>query len=128
MLGAMNIAQQRRFWAALGREEMSKDSHPERRADEAREKQVVAEILLTRPAAEWEVFFQTRHVPAGRVRRMEETLADPHLQHRAVVHRHNAAGGVGKAAVTERRCYATQRFQYQNNPLRLVPHRYPVPR
>ncbi len=95
MLGAMNIAQQRRFWAALGREDMSKESHPERRADEAREKQVAAEILLTRPAVEWEVFFQTRHVPAGRVRRLEETLADPHLQHRAVVHRHSAVSGVG---------------------------------
>lgn len=95
MLGAMNIAQQRRFWAALGREDMAKATHTERKVDEAREKQVVSELLLTRSADEWEVFFQTRHVPAGRVRRLEETLADPHLHHRAALHRHESAPGVG---------------------------------
>ncbi|MGE0419192.1 MAG: CaiB/BaiF CoA transferase family protein, partial [Acetobacteraceae bacterium] len=95
MLGAMNIAQQRRFWAALGREDMAKATHAERKADEAREKQVVGETLMTRTADEWEVFFQTRHVPAGRVRRLEETLMDPHLAYRAVLHRHDAAPQVG---------------------------------
>ena len=95
MLGAMNIAQQRRFWVALGREDLAKTTHAERKADEAREKQVVSETLLTRSADEWEVFFQTRHIPAGRVRRMEEALADPQLDHRAVLHRHEAVPGVG---------------------------------
>ena len=95
MLGAMSIAQQRRFWAALGQEELAKASHAERKADEARERQIVADTLLTRSADEWEVFFQTRHIPAGRVRRMEEALADPHLEHRAVLHRHETAPGVG---------------------------------
>ena len=33
MLGAMNIAQQRRFWSAIGREDMAKNTHAERRAD-----------------------------------------------------------------------------------------------
>lgn len=95
MLGAMNIAQQRRFWAAIGREDMAKNTHAERRADEANEKQVVGDLLLTRTAQEWEDFFQPRHVPAGRVRRLEETLQDPHLNHRAVLHHHGAAPGVG---------------------------------
>lgn len=95
MLGAMNIAQQRRFWAALEREDMAKSTHAERKADEAREKQIVAETLLTRSADAWEVFFQTRHIPAGRVRRLEETLADPQLDHRAVLHRHETVPGVG---------------------------------
>ncbi len=95
MLGAMNIAQQRRFWAAIGREDMAKNTHAERRADEAREKQVVGETLMTRTAQEWEDFFQARHVPAGRVRRMEETLRDPHLNYRAVLHHHESAPGVG---------------------------------
>jgi crotonobetainyl-CoA:carnitine CoA-transferase CaiB-like acyl-CoA transferase len=94
MLGAMSIAQQRRFWAALGREDLVKTTHAERKADERQEKQIVSETLLTRSADEWEVFFQTRHIPAGRVRRLEETLADPHLDHRAVLHRHEAAPGV----------------------------------
>ena len=95
MLGAMSIAQQRRFWAALGQEALAKASHAERKADEAREKQIISDTLLTRSADEWELFFQTRHIPAGRVRRMEEALADPHLEHRAVLHRHEAAPGVG---------------------------------
>lgn len=94
MLGAMNIAQQRRFWAALGREDIAKNTHAERKADEAREKQIVSETLLTRSAQAWEIFFQSHHVPAGRVRRLEETLADPHLDHRAVLHRHDGAPGV----------------------------------
>jgi len=95
MLGAMNIAQQRRFWAAIGREDMAKTTHAERRADEAREKQVVGETLMTRTAQEWEDFLQARHVPAGRVRRLGETLADPHLDYRAVLHKHESAPGVG---------------------------------
>jgi crotonobetainyl-CoA:carnitine CoA-transferase CaiB-like acyl-CoA transferase len=95
MLGAMSIAQQRRFWSALNKGDLAKVTHIERKADEAREKQIVSETLLTRSADEWEVFFQARHIPAGRVRRLEEALADPHLDHRAVVHRHEAAPDVG---------------------------------
>ena len=95
MLGAMNLAQQKRFWAAIGREDMAKTTHADRRADETNEKKVVGETLLTRTAQEWEDFFQPRHVPAGRVRRLEETLADPQLNHRAVLHRHETAPSVG---------------------------------
>jgi len=95
MLGAMSIPQQRRFWSALGHEDMAKATHAERKADEAREKQIVGETLMTRTADEWETFFQSRHVPAGRVRRLEETLRDPHLEHRAVLHCHDSAPAVG---------------------------------
>ena len=95
MLGAMSLPQQRRFWTAIGREDMAKTTHAERKADEAREKQIISETLLTRSADEWEGFFQTRHIPAGRVRRLEESLADPHLEHRAALHRHEAVPGVG---------------------------------
>lgn len=95
MLGAMSIAQQRRFWATLGRDDLTKTTHAERKTDEAREKQIVSETLLTRSADEWETFFQSRHIPAGRVRRLEEALEDPHLDHRAVLHHHEAAPGVG---------------------------------
>ncbi len=95
MLGAMSIAQQRRFWATLDRDDLTKTTHAERKTDEAREKQIVSETLLTRSADEWEAFFQARHIPAGRVRRLEETLEDPHLDHRAVLHHHEAAPGVG---------------------------------
>ena len=50
--------------------------------------------MLSRTAAEWEDFLQSRHVPAGRVRKMREALADPQLQSRNVMHRHAGAPGV----------------------------------
>ncbi len=94
MLGASNVRQQKRFWAAIGRPDMAKNSNDERDADSAREFTVIADILMTRTAAEWEEYFQSRHVPAGRVRQMREALADPQLQSRNVVHRHDGAPGV----------------------------------
>ena len=94
MLGASNIRQQKRFWTAVGRPDMAKNTNDERDADSAREFAVVAEILLTKTAAEWETYLQSRHVPAGRVRQMREALADPQLQSRNVVHRQESAPGV----------------------------------
>ncbi|RAI59090.1 CaiB/BaiF CoA transferase family protein [Roseicella frigidaeris] len=87
MLGASNLRQQRRLWAALGRPEMAKDSNEARLADRDREEAVLAGIMLTRTADEWEAYLQSRHVPAARVRRMEEALADPHLESRGLLHR-----------------------------------------
>jgi crotonobetainyl-CoA:carnitine CoA-transferase CaiB-like acyl-CoA transferase len=98
MLGASNLRQQRRLWAALGRPEMAKADNEARTADRDREETVLAEIMLTRTADEWEAFLQSRHVPAARVRRMEEALADPHLASRGLVHRFpEGAPGVGGA-------------------------------
>ncbi len=94
MLGASNVRQQKRFWAAVGREDMAKNTNAERDADEAREFALIAEIMLTRTAAEWEDYLQSRHVPAGRVRQMREALADAQLQSRNVLHRHDGAPGV----------------------------------
>jgi len=54
---------------------------------------VLAEIMLTRSADEWEEFLQARHVPAARVRTMGEALADPQLATRGIVHRHEAVPG-----------------------------------
>ncbi len=48
----------------------------------------------TRSADEWEAFLQSRHVPAGRVRRMDEALADPQIAARGLTHRFEAAEGV----------------------------------
>ena len=86
MLGASNLRQQKRLWAALGRPELAKADNPARTADRDQEEAVLADIMLTRTADEWEAYLQSKHVPAARVRRMEETLADPHLASRGVVH------------------------------------------
>jgi crotonobetainyl-CoA:carnitine CoA-transferase CaiB-like acyl-CoA transferase len=94
MLGASNLRQQRRLWTVLERPDMIKRSNDERDADREREAAVLADILATRTADEWEEFLQARHVPAARVRTLGEALADPQLASRGVVHRHDGAPGV----------------------------------
>ncbi len=94
MLGASNLRQQKRLWTVLERPEMIKRTNEARDADHAREEAVLNEIMATRTAAEWEDYLQARHVPAARVRRMEEALADPQLATRGVLHRHTGASGV----------------------------------
>jgi crotonobetainyl-CoA:carnitine CoA-transferase CaiB-like acyl-CoA transferase len=94
MLGASNVRQQRRLWTVLERPDMIKRTNDERDADHARETAVLTEIMLSRTADEWEQFLQARHVPAARVRTLGEALADPQLESRGVVHRHDGAPGV----------------------------------
>jgi crotonobetainyl-CoA:carnitine CoA-transferase CaiB-like acyl-CoA transferase len=94
MLGASNLRQQRRLWTVLHRPDMIKRSNEEREQDHDREAAVLAEILQTRTAEEWEEFLQARHIPAGRVRSMGEALKDPQLATRRVVHRHDRVDGI----------------------------------
>ena len=94
MLGASNLRQQRRLWTVLHRPDMIKRSNEEREHDHDREAAVLAEILQTRTAEEWEEFLQARHIPAGRVRSMGEALEDPQLASRRVVHRHDRVDGI----------------------------------
>ena len=94
MLGASNLRQQRRLWTVLGRPDMIKRTNDERDQDHDREAALLAEILATRTADEWEEFLQARHVPAARVRSMGEAIADPHLATRGVIHRHESAPGM----------------------------------
>ena len=100
MLGASNMRQQKRLWTVLERPDLIKKTNDERHADFQREHDTLADILKTRPAAEWEEWFQARHVPASRVRTMGEALADPQLQARNLLHTHENAPGIpGKATV-----------------------------
>ena len=94
MLGASNLRQQRRLWTLLERPEMIKKTNEERDADRGREAAVLAEIMKTRTADEWEEFLQARHVPAARVRTMGEAVADSQLKSRGIIHRHAGAQGV----------------------------------
>jgi crotonobetainyl-CoA:carnitine CoA-transferase CaiB-like acyl-CoA transferase len=73
---------------------MIKRTNDERDADHDREVAVLAEIMLTRTAAEWEEWLQERHVPASRVRTMGEALADPQIASRGILHRHESAPGI----------------------------------
>jgi crotonobetainyl-CoA:carnitine CoA-transferase CaiB-like acyl-CoA transferase len=94
MIGASNLRQQRRLWTVVERPDMIKRTNDERDADHDREVSVLAEIMLTRTAAEWEEWLQERHVPASRVRTMGEALADPQLASRGVLHRQENAPGI----------------------------------
>ena len=94
MLGASNLRQQRRLWLALERPDMVKEDNEARDHDRDREAGVLADILKTRTADEWEIFFQARHVPAARVRRLAEAVQDPQFATRGVTHRHDGAPGI----------------------------------
>ena len=94
MIGASNIRQQARFWRAVGREDMIKSDNEARVADREREAGVIADIIKSKTADEWEVYFQARHVPAARVRTMAEAVADPHFATRRVWHKFDSVPGI----------------------------------
>ena len=94
MIGASNLRQQARFWHAVERPEMIKTDNEARLADREREAEIIAAIIKTRTAAEWEDYFQARHVPAARVRTMAEAVADPHFRERRVFHHFDAVPGI----------------------------------
>jgi crotonobetainyl-CoA:carnitine CoA-transferase CaiB-like acyl-CoA transferase len=80
--------------ALLGRLEFIKPTMQERRDNREPEAKALAEILLTRTAAEWEDLFQANHVPAARVRTLAEAAGDPQLTTRNIVHRYDEAPSV----------------------------------
>jgi crotonobetainyl-CoA:carnitine CoA-transferase CaiB-like acyl-CoA transferase len=94
MIGASNIRQQARFWRAVGREDMIKTDNETRVEHREAEAAVISDIIKTKTADEWEVYFQARHVPAARVRTMAEAVADPHIAGRSIFHRFESAPGV----------------------------------
>ena len=52
--------------------------------------------MKEKTADEWENYLEAKHIPAARVRELRETLQDPHLKHRGLLHRHENVPGVGK--------------------------------
>lgn len=114
MISASSLAQQRRLWTALGREDLVKSDNNQRLDDHARESAALAEIIATRPAAEWEAFFRRYRIPAARIRRMEEALADPQIAARDVVQRPAAAGAFEALGV------AVAPFRMSDSPARVT--------
>ncbi|MCE8035508.1 CoA transferase [Billgrantia tianxiuensis] len=86
MIAASNLTQQKRLWTALGREDMIKENNNQRLDSHEEEAKVIAEIIGTMTADYWETFLQERRIPAARIRRLEETLADPHVGARGMLH------------------------------------------
>ena len=97
-LAASNARQHRRFYEAIGDPDEAKRASVEERHERYDEKMArVADAMKAKTADEWETYLQSRHVPATRVRELREALADPQLESRGVLHRHEHAPGVGKA-------------------------------
>jgi crotonobetainyl-CoA:carnitine CoA-transferase CaiB-like acyl-CoA transferase len=94
MIGASNIRQQARFWRAVERADMIKTDNEARVDDREREAAIIADIIKTKTADEWEAYFQARHVPAARVRTMAEALVDPHFAGRHVFHKFDTVRGI----------------------------------
>ncbi|WP_128931561.1 CaiB/BaiF CoA transferase family protein [Bradyrhizobium zhanjiangense] len=85
MIAASNVAQQRRLWTALGREDLIKSNNNQRLDAHAEEEAALSAIIATRPAAEWEALLRKHRVPASRVRTLAEAIADPQAVARGVV-------------------------------------------
>jgi crotonobetainyl-CoA:carnitine CoA-transferase CaiB-like acyl-CoA transferase len=52
--------------------------------------------MKEKTAAEWEEYFQSKHVPACRVRELREAVTDPQVKHRGLLHRFETMDGAGK--------------------------------
>jgi crotonobetainyl-CoA:carnitine CoA-transferase CaiB-like acyl-CoA transferase len=95
MIAAGNRGQHERLFRAVGREDIAaQSSHAEREALYEKQTEELQKIVAQRTADEWEQYLQSRHVPAGRVRRLSECLQDPQLASRRVLHRHEKIEGI----------------------------------
>jgi len=84
MLGAANMKQYHRMWAALGSPESALPDYEARAAGFEAEERLLTKFLADRTADEWEAFFQSHGVPAARVRPLRDALEDPQMQGRRV--------------------------------------------
>lgn len=79
-IAANNDRQFRHLCKGLGHTEWADDpqfaTQPDRQANAEAFRQLVAEVLLEQPAAEWEAVFDSLGVPASRVRSLDELVAE----------------------------------------------------
>ncbi len=95
MIAAGNRGQHERLFRAVGRPDIAaQSSHDEREDLYEKQTEELQKIIEQRTADEWEQYLQESHVPAGRVRRLSESLTDPQLKTRGVLHRHEKIEGV----------------------------------
>jgi crotonobetainyl-CoA:carnitine CoA-transferase CaiB-like acyl-CoA transferase len=95
MIAAGNRGQHERLFRAVGRPDIAaQSSHDEREELYDKQTEELQKIIAQRTADEWEQYLQGSHVPAGRVRRLSESLEDPQLKARSVLHRHDKIDGI----------------------------------
>ena len=124
-LAASNSRQHRRFYSAIGEPgEAERRSLDERNARYEEKQAMIERKMKEKTAQEWEDYLQSKHVPATRVRPLHETLQDPHLRHRGMLHRHENVPGVGQS-VTVPLCafkFAHDGASIERPPARLGEH------
>ncbi|MEM6488838.1 MAG: CoA transferase [Pseudomonadota bacterium] len=88
MLAANNAPQFSRLCRAIGREDILQDARwstaAGRKTNAAPLRQTLSETFLTRSAAEWEAVLSAASVPAGRIRALDEILAEEHIATRGL--------------------------------------------
>ena len=95
MIAASNRGQHERLFHALGRPDIAlQSSHDEREKLYDHQTEELQKLIKERTADELEQYLQSRHVPAGRVRSLSESLRDPQLASRGVLHRHEKIEGI----------------------------------
>ncbi len=100
MISASNLTQQRRLWTALGREEMIKENNNQRLDDHQREEAVLSALIRTKPGSYWEDLLNSEGVPCARIRSLDETLKDPQVQARPVLHAFDETESLGRGLTT----------------------------
>lgn len=95
-LAASNHRQNTRLFEAVGRPDLAGTDYETRQKNHAAEAAVLQDIMRQKTAQEWEEYLQSKHVPATRLRRLEEALDDPQLQTRNILHRHANVPGLAR--------------------------------
>lgn len=87
-LGLGNDAIWRRFWTVLGQPSVAEDPRYETNALRRRYRAPIVkhiqDVLFDRGCAEWLALFQAARIPAGPINRVDQVVADPHLQARGL--------------------------------------------
>ncbi len=100
MISASNLTQQRRLWAALGREDMAKENNNQRLDDHQREEEVLCALIRTKPGSYWEDLLNAEGVPCARIRSLDETLTDPQVKARPVLHTFDGTNWLDRSLTT----------------------------
>jgi len=86
---SLSIAHEDRFWRrlceVLGLDDIADVAHPDRVARHDQLRARVAQVLATRPAAEWEPVLDAEDIPFGPVNDLADVAADPHVAARELL-------------------------------------------
>jgi crotonobetainyl-CoA:carnitine CoA-transferase CaiB-like acyl-CoA transferase len=87
MLGAMNRDQHKRLFLLINKPEIAEQTDaPSRLKNSEAQAKILSNILKTKSSEYWENYLQDNHIPATKVRPLEDALSDPQLKTRGALH------------------------------------------